>query len=92
MIRLTGHIDVPEDRLDAVTAALPAHVALTHAEPGCLTFEVTPDAAVPGRFIVSESFTNRAAFDAHQTRARTSPWAEVTAGLPREYVIEDLDD
>ena len=91
MIRLTGYIHVPANRLDAVTAALPEHIALTRAEPGCLSFEVTPDPDHPGRFSVAELFTDRAAFDAHQARAGASHWAEVTAGIPRHYTIEEIE-
>ncbi len=93
MIVLAGYIDVPRDRLEAVAAALPDHILLTRAEPGCLSFEVTPDPSHPGgRFIVAERFTDRAAFDAHQTRAGASPWAEITAGVPpRHYKIEEVE-
>jgi quinol monooxygenase YgiN len=86
-IILNGHIDVPPERLDAVAAALPDHIALTRAEPGCLFFDVRPCPDVAGRFLVSERFTDQAAFDAHQARAKASPWAEVTDGIPRDYQI-----
>ncbi len=33
-ILLTGHIDVPAGRLEAVRAALPRHIASTRAESG----------------------------------------------------------
>ena len=89
-IRLTGHIDVPSDRQKAVAAALPAHIALTRAEPGCLSFEVTPDPAISGRYLVAELFTDQAAFEAHQTRASASDWATVTAGIPRHYQITEV--
>ena len=88
-IVLTGYIDVPADRLDAVSAALPAHIALTRKEPGCLSFDVTPDEDVPGRFNVAERFSSRADFDAHQVRMKSSPWAKVTAGIPRHYQITE---
>lgn len=86
-VHLDGYLEVPPDRLAAVTAALPDHIALTRAEPGCLAFAVTPSPDYPGRFLVSEVFANRAAFDAHQARAKASAWAEVTAGLKRHYTI-----
>ena len=86
-IYLDGHIDVPQARLDAVAAALPAHIALTLAEPGCLFFNVTPCAEVAGRFLVSEAFANQASFDAHQERTKASDWFQVAAGIPREYKI-----
>jgi quinol monooxygenase YgiN len=86
-IYLTGHLEVPPERLEAVKAALPAHIALTQAEPGCLTFSVTQSPDNPTHFLVSETFTDQPAFDAHQARASTSPWAEVTAGLKRHYSI-----
>lgn len=66
-VSLKGHIDVPADRLADVAAALPAHIAATHAEAGCISFEVVPSDRVSGRFLVSEVFTNQAAFDAHQS-------------------------
>lgn len=84
---LKGHIAVPADRLAQVRAALPEHIALTRAEPGCLSFEVEEDADVPGRFKVSETFESQAAFDAHQARTKASAWFEVTKGIPRDYEI-----
>ncbi|WP_371168663.1 putative quinol monooxygenase [Aliiroseovarius sp. 2305UL8-7] len=89
-IVLTGYIDVPPDRLDEVTAALPAHIALTHQEPGCLEFDVTVDPIIPGRFNVSERFATRSDFDAHQARMKSSPWAKVTEGIPRQYEITEV--
>jgi len=92
MIKLTGYIDIPAERLEAVKAALPIHIALTRAEPGNLTFEVTENPDNPLRFDVSETFTDQAAFDFHQTRAAASDWAEITEGLPRSYKIEEIPD
>lgn len=88
-IVLTGHIDVPEDRITAVRAALPDHIALTRAEPGCLSFNVDEAPDTPGRFHVSERFVDRASFEAHQTRMKTSPWADITAGIPRHYTVTE---
>ena len=89
-IRLTGHIDVPQDRLAAVSAALPEHIRLTRAEPGCLSFTVTPDPDRQGRFLVTEQFSSRTSFEAHQARSAASDWARVTAGLPRNYKITEV--
>jgi quinol monooxygenase YgiN len=86
-VHLDGYLEVPPERLAAVTKALPDHVALTRAEPGCLAFEVIPSPDHSDRFLVSEVFTDQAAFDAHQARAKASAWAEITAGLPRHYTI-----
>lgn len=86
-VYLKGHIDVPADRLDAVREALPLHIELTHAEAGCLSFEVIEDTTQKGRFWVSESFADQAAFDAHQERTKASAWAKVAEGIPREYEV-----
>jgi len=48
-IRLTGHLDVPADRFAGIRAALPEHIRLTRAEPGCEVFEVTPSPRDPAR-------------------------------------------
>lgn len=89
-IRLTGHIDVPADRLPAIEAALADHIAVTRAEAGCLLFSVEPSGEVPGRFLVSELFRDRAAFDSHQARVRSSAWGLISAGIPRSYTIEEI--
>ena len=92
MIRLRGHlICVTEDEVAAVTAHLPQHIALTRAEPGCLSFEITPTDD-PKVFEVMETFRTRADFNAHQTRTRASVWFEATRGILRDFRIEDIGD
>ena len=86
-IRLTGTMTCPPERTDAVRSALPEHIRLTRAEPGCLAFEVTETAS--GVFSVAERFAHRTAFEAHQRRTRASVWARVTAGCPRDYEVTE---
>lgn len=86
-VTLTGHIDVPAERIDSVQTALPTHIELSLAEPGCLSFDVSPCPNVEGRYLVAEAFVDQQAFDAHQTRTKASDWAMVTDGIPREYSI-----
>jgi len=86
-IRLTGTMTCPPERADAVRTALPEHIHLTRAEPGCLAFEVTETAS--GVFSVAEHFADRTAFEAHQRRTRASEWARVTAGCPRDYEVTE---
>lgn len=90
-MRLTGHFDVPDDRLADVTRALLEHIRLTRAEPGCRLFDVQADPDVPGRFTVAEDFVDRTAFEAHQARVAGSAWAAASEGLTRHYRIEDTD-
>nr|WP_245897853.1 putative quinol monooxygenase [Pseudoprimorskyibacter insulae] len=75
----------PPESAPAVRAALPDHIRLTRAEPGCIRFDVTETA--PGVFTVEELFTDQAAFDAHQSRTRASAWFAVTQDFPRDYSV-----
>ncbi|MGV8853314.1 MAG: antibiotic biosynthesis monooxygenase [Devosia sp.] len=86
-VRLAGYLEVPPDRFDQVAAALPDHIALTRAEPGCIGFEVSHDPVAPDRFVVAEIFADQAAFEQHQGRVKASVWGRVTAGLNRRYTI-----
>ncbi len=88
-IHLTGHIDVPADRLDEVKTALPEHIRLTRLEKGCISFNVSPDPHTSGRFNVAETFACRADFDQHQNRTKNSDWARITTGIPRSYSISE---
>ncbi len=90
-VRLTGHIDVTDDRLQAVRRALPEHKRLTLAEPDCLSFEVTESLSTKGRFNVCETFVSHEGFEHHQSRTAASDWANITKELQRHYSIEVLD-
>ncbi|WP_299875897.1 antibiotic biosynthesis monooxygenase [uncultured Sulfitobacter sp.] len=89
-VTLTGQlICKTEDEAARVRAALDTHIRLTRAEPGCLSFEVNPTDD-PLVWQVDEAFADKAAFDAHQTRAGASDWAVQTAGIERNYTITGL--
>lgn len=75
---------------DAVRRALPLHIRLTRAEPGCLSFEVA-ETADPLVWTVEECFRDRAAFDAHQTRTRASAWWAATSAILRDYRLTGPD-
>jgi quinol monooxygenase YgiN len=86
-IHLTGQL-ICADAADValVVAHVPTHIALTLAEPSCLSFAVdqTGDPLV---WTVTETFADRAAFDAHQSRTRASDWYRLTAHIRRAYAI-----
>jgi len=85
VFRLEGYIDVPMDRIDAVTQALKEHIRLTREEPGCIFFSVGACPDIEGRFLVSEAFVDEAAFNYHQERAGKSEWAVASADVSRDY-------
>lgn len=92
MIRLRGQlICATAEECSAVVAHLADHVALTRAEPGCLSFDIsaTDDSFT---FEVMESFRDRAAFDAHQARTRDSAWFAATRHILRDFRIEEIGD
>ncbi len=88
-IHLTGYMDVPLDKVHEVNIAVKDHIALTRAEEGCISFEVTSCPDVQGRFLVAEIFQDRAAFDHHQQRTGQSKWAKITKGMTRNYEITE---
>jgi quinol monooxygenase YgiN len=86
MIRLAGTLTCAPRQAAAVRAALPEHVRLSRAEPGCLSFDVSETA--PGVFAVSETFTDRAAFQAHQVRTRASAWWRISGHMARDFTLD----
>lgn len=88
MIHLVGKLICKDEAEAALVATyLPEHIRLSRAEPGCLSFEVPQIARLVWE--VRESFTDRAAFDAHQTRTKASEWFRQTAAIAREYEISE---
>lgn len=90
-VTLSGYILVPAARLEAIRMALPEHIRRTREEAGCLSFDVVEDPHHPGTFTVAEEFVDANAFRAHQARVRSSDWGEISAGIPRDYVINGLE-
>ncbi|KMK66888.1 putative quinol monooxygenase [Puniceibacterium sp. IMCC21224] len=86
-IYLTGTLTCPDEDIAVVRAALPDHIRLTRAEPGCLSFDIIE--TVPGTYKVDEIFANRAAFEAHQTRTRASDWYRITGQMARDFAVTE---
>lgn len=82
---LTGWVELPAHRRDAVLRALPEHIRRTRAEPGCLHFEVVLDPVNRSRLLVSEAYLNQTALAAHRARLARTRWAVLTRGLKRNY-------
>ncbi|WP_342664882.1 putative quinol monooxygenase [Microbacterium indicum] len=88
-VGLTGRlVCAGRDEAEIVLRHLPLHTELSRAEPGCLRFEVaaTEDPLV---WSVSELFADRESFDRHQACVRASEWGRATAGIARDYVVEE---
>lgn len=86
-VHLTGQlICATPTEAATVEAHLAQHVALTRAEPGCVSFEVTRSDD-PLVWDVAEVFDGDEAFEAHQTRVASSEWGRATAGIERRYQV-----
>lgn len=89
MIQLSGRlICTDEQDADILRAHLPDHIRQSRAQPGCLSFSVTPTDH-PLIWNVEESFVDQIAFDAHQTRTRASDWFRATGHLKRDYRVTE---
>jgi quinol monooxygenase YgiN len=92
MIRLRGHLICQSaQEAAAVRWNVSDHIALSRAEPGCLSFDITATDD-PLIFEVMESFQTRTDFDAHQACTRASPWFEATRAILRDFRVEELRD
>ena len=89
VVKLTGHIDVPDADIEMVQTFAPEHIRLSRAEKGCLKFELWQDADNPNIFRLDEAFKDRAAFEVHSARAKASEWGQVSAHLTRHFTIEE---
>ena len=84
---LKGFIVVPEEKLCMIQEELKNHTKLTLEEPGCIIFEVIQSERNPLRFEVYEEFKDKASFELHQARVKTSRWGEITVNVERHYEI-----
>lgn len=90
-VRLSGKLICRSfDEVALVSDNLAAHVRLTLAEPGCLSFQVWPSVD-PLVWHVEECFADAAAFAHHQQRTRASSWWTATEAISRSYVITGME-
>lgn len=86
-VHLSGQlVCATEQQAVAVVEHLPLHTALSRAEPGCLSFAVTPTED-PMVWEVDERFDSEAAFAAHQDRVASRAWGRATSGIERRYTV-----
>ena len=62
---LNVHIEAAPGTEDELAQRLLALVALTRAEPGCVSYEMFRDPEKPAKFMFQEVFRDQAALDAH---------------------------
>mgnify|MGYP000489330033 CR=1 FL=1 len=74
---LDGYLEVPPKRVAAVAHALPDHIALTRAEPGCIEYWLHQDDDDPAEFTFYENWTNRAEWDKHMEMPHLKAFADV---------------
>ncbi|MDO4699452.1 MAG: antibiotic biosynthesis monooxygenase [Moraxella sp.] len=82
---LKGFILISVKDRQQILSALAEHIELTKAEAGCLKFDITPDDHCQDKYWVYEEFVNKAAFEYHQARVRSSHWGRVSADVERHY-------
>jgi quinol monooxygenase YgiN len=89
MIHVTGTLTCSTaDEAERVRQFLPDHIALSRAEPGCLTFNVAPTDD-PLVWRLDESFADKDALKAHGDRTKSSAWFAATAGLVRNFEVRE---
>lgn len=76
---------VTAEDLEVVKNELVNHTELTLKEPGCIAFKVNQCETDPNRFDVYEEFMDKASFEAHQARVKSSIWSKVSANVKRNY-------
>jgi quinol monooxygenase YgiN len=92
MIHVTGTLTCTTTAdAEIVHRYLTDHIALSRAEPGCLTFNVDPTKD-PLVWQLDETFVDEPAFAAPQARTKASAWFAATAHLARDFKITEAGD
>lgn len=69
---LKGFIIIPADNKQMILSALEKHIKLTRQEVGCIVFDIMADDVCQDKYWVYEEFVDKAAFELHQARVRSS--------------------
>ncbi|MBC6411704.1 MAG: antibiotic biosynthesis monooxygenase, partial [Hyphomonadaceae bacterium] len=82
---LAGHVTAPETDVSAILAEMQNHIDLTHAESGCIRFDLWQDQNIPARLNIIGIFENPKAAEFHRNRMKDTKWKTVTKNIMRDY-------
>ena len=74
MLLLTAFIEVAPESRAAIGEALPAVIAATRAEDGCIEYGCYEDTQAPGRYVFVERWRDQAALDRHLGTPHMAAW------------------
>ena len=80
-----GTLHCAPDEVDTLTTLLGPHVALSRAEPGCLSYELFQDEVQLTTFQLNAVFRDRQAFEAHKARVESADWGRATAHMRTDF-------
>jgi quinol monooxygenase YgiN len=84
MITLTVSLVVQPDHLEPFVEAIRTNAERSFTdEPGCLSFDVSQDLADDHHFVLSETYADEAAVDAHRSAPHFKQWRTAVA----EHVV-----
>ena len=81
MIAVLASFRLPEAALAEARALIPAVLAATRAEDGCIAYDMGEDVSVPGLFQVSELWASEAALRAHLAAPHMAEWGRRRADM-----------
>jgi len=67
LLYVIAEIVAKPDKVDALRALIVPFAAKSRSEPGCKSYNLLEVQSEPGRFLTYESWTDKAALDAHMT-------------------------
>ncbi|NBC35844.1 antibiotic biosynthesis monooxygenase [Novosphingobium sp. FSY-8] len=81
MILVLASFRIPAEHIARARDLIPAVVAETRAEDGCIAYDVAEDVLSPGLFRVSERWASEAALKAHLAAAHMAAWGAARAEM-----------
>ena len=74
MLLIIGTVRLPPEKLAQARPAMERMISASRAEPGCLDYSYAQDVLDPGLIRVSETWSDRAALEAHFRSAHLAAW------------------
>lgn len=81
MLVTIAHAKIQSAKRDALLAALPAFLAATRAEKGCISYDFVECSDKPNDFLTVERWEDRPSMDAHMGQPHTQAFLGVVGGV-----------
>ncbi len=89
-LTIVAHIRAKSDQIDLVKAELLKLIDITHAEAGCINYDLHQDNENPAHFLFYENWESRELWQTHMNNKHLKDYLTATDGAVENFTLHEM--